>query len=309
MAYAGIKCVAAPTQSDASHQISINLAKRLGATHYRYAYEIGWGDALPSVANMVRTAGMKMVLCVFRKDRIMPTTTITQTEFGLAINNLIAKAPDLITHVEIWNEPNHPPFVTTPNAAAFAGTVINSYKTIKAKYPAIKIITGGLSPESGTKQPDVFFKACIAADSAFISSFDMIGWHPYSFPSNPTGTQSWNPVYQARLLKSHLAVKYPGRTFEFAATEYGAPSKWSTQYAGTTVVFDEAKQAKWYKDYFVAFTTQGVAWTLVAPFTLRDQAAGSGGYTGTTWEPTVGLYCHDSPFVAKPAAAVYIAGV
>lgn len=312
MAYTGIKCVSAPTQSNAKHQININMAVALGATHYRYAYEIGWGDALPSVAAMVRAAGLKMVLCVFRQDRYMPATAATQLAFANSVKALVAKATDIITHVEVWNEPNITPFCKNINPLFWGQTVVATSTAVKATYPTVKIITGGLSPAGGMNKPDVYFMEPIKKVGGFSTSFDYIGWHPYCFPSNPLSNVSWNPLYQALALKNVLHTKYPARTFSFAATEYGAPSKWSSTALGTPVVFDDAKQAKWYKDYFTFFATKGVTWGLISPFTLRDQAPGVTGYTGTTWEPTVGFYRYGTndatPGTAKPAAAVYTAG-
>lgn len=292
------KCLSAPAQSNAAHAATARLAKDLGATHYRYAFEIGWGlEALDSVVTTCRNLGLKIVLCVFRADRIIPTDDPGRAAFASTCRDLIARAGPIVTHLEVWNEPNHRPFVTVQDPAAYARLMIATHALIKTTFGStVTTITGGLSPEPSPYAPHEFWAACCATDPRFVTSFDLAGIHPYCFPHSPLGTESWNALAQTVTLWKDTAAKY-GRTIEFAATEYGAPSAWTTTYLGTSVTFDESRQAQWYRDYLTAFTTRGPVFRLVSPFMPIDSNVGG------TWEPTTGLYRQD--LTEKPAAAVW----
>lgn len=289
---ARIKCVSAPAQTNAAHVTSATLAKQLGATHYRYAFEIGWGlDALDSVVKTCTTLGLKIVLCVFRSDRIVPTDDAGRAAYASTCRDLIARAGTIVTHLEVWNEPNHKPFVTVQDPTAYARLMIATHALIKTTFGSqITTITGGLSPEPSPYAPHEFFASCCAADPRFVTSFDLVGVHPYCFPHNPLGSESWNAMAQTVTLWKQTAATY-GRTVEFAATEYGAPSAWST--------FTETTQAQWYTDYQTAFMTRGPVWRLVSPYTALDGNAGA----GESWGPSAGLYRLD--LSEKPAAAVW----
>jgi len=289
---ATIKCLSAPAQSNSAHATSAALAKQLGATHYRYAFEIGWGlEALDSVVQTCRTLGLKLVLCVFRADRIMPTDDAGRAAFASTCRDLIARAGTTITHLEVWNEPNHRPFVIAQNPQAYARLMIATHALIKTTFGStVATITGGLSPEPSPYAPHEFWFACCAADPAFITSFDLVGIHPYCFPHSPLGNESWNAMAQTVTIWSQTGTKY-GRTVEFAATEYGAPSNWQG--------FTEATQAQWYGDYRTAFKTRGPVWRLISPYTILDGSAGA----GESWGPSAGLIRTDR--TEKPAATVY----
>lgn len=294
MPYAGIKCVAAPAQSNAAHVVSATQAKKLGATHYRYAFEIGWGlEALDSVVGTCKTLGLKMVLCVFRADRIIPTDLAGAQAFAAKTVELLKRTQGLATHVEVWNEPNHKPFVVQQNPVAFAQLMVETHKAVKAALPSVVTITGGLSPEPSPYAPHEFFAACCKANPKFVWSFDLVGYHPYCFPHSPLGSESWNAMLQAVTLWKATRTAY-GRVAEFAATEFGAPSAWKD--------FNEAKQAQWISDYFKAFASRGPVWRLAGVFTAKDGNIG----TGAAWEPSTGMYRGD--LGEKPAANVFRIG-
>jgi hypothetical protein len=276
----------------------MDLAKQMGATHYRYAFEIGWGlEALDSIVSGCASRGLKLVLCVFRADRVLPVDDTAASSYASTVVSLLGRTNGLCTHVEFWNEPNNATFSTTRDAASFARLVVAAHAATKAAYPTIKTITGGLSPAGGAYQPNTWFLAACAANANFVNSFDYVGFHPYCFPHSPMESQSWNAMKQAVDLWNSLKTTY-SKTAEFAATEYGAPSSWTvTQFDGTHV-FDEAKQAQWIGYYKTAFDTRGPSWPLVAVFTIKDGNAG----TGAAWEPSCGMWRADG--TAKPAASV-----
>lgn len=287
-----IKCLSAPAQSNSAHATTAALAKKLGATHYRYAFEIGWGlEALDSVVTTCRNLGLKMILCVFRADRIIPTDDAGRAAFASTCRDLVARCGTTVTHLEVWNEPNHKPFVIAQNPQAYARLMIATHALIKTTYgTTITTITGGLSPEPSPYAPHEFWAACCATDPRFVTSFDLVGMHPYCFPHSPLGSESWNAMAQSVIMWAKTGSDY-GRTVEFAATEYGAPSNWNG--------FTEATQAQWYADYRTAFQTRGPIWRVVSPYTILDGNAGA----GESWGPSAGLLRTDQS--EKPAATVW----
>lgn len=305
--FSKIKAVSAPAQTNAAHTADMARAKSLGVTHYRYAFEIGWGtEALDHIVTQAKIYGLKVILCVFRNDRVMPTTVGGAASYATTVVSLLSRGVGTITHVEFWNEPNHTPFCTVPNASVFAQLVSISHAEVKAVYPAVQTITGGLSPESGSKQPDTFFAAALATNAAawsgtaFKDSFDLVGWHPYCFPHSPLGVESWNAMHQAVLCKNATFTNF-GKTLKFAATEFGAPSNYTFNIYDGAHVFNETVQAQWISYYWQAFKNLGLTWEIASGFMPKDGAIGG------TWEPSTGLYRVDG--TAKPAVSKFVAGL
>jgi len=253
MSASGIKGISSPAQPNTSHDEDIAKHAAFGATHYRYAFEIGWGtENLQHVAESVNNAGMKLILCVFREDRALPSTLIGAREFADTCKALIDLCPPgVVTHLEVWNEPNHYPFVLSPNPTAFAQLVVKTSEVVKIAYPTIKIISGGLSPDEYPNDPYTFFLNCVKANKSFLNSIDYAGWHPYSFPHSPLSSEAWNAMHQAVKTWKKVKSQY-GKTLQFAATEFGAPSE--------TGSYTEASQSRWMTDYFTAFATRGPLW-------------------------------------------------
>jgi hypothetical protein len=276
----------------------MDLAKQQGYSHYRYAFEIGWGiEALDYIIAGCQSRGLKLLLCVFRNDRILPVDQAACDSYAASLVSYIARGVGTITHVEFWNEPNLTTFSTTRDATQWARMCVTAHAAVKAAYPTVKTITGGLSPAAGAYQPNTWFLAACAANASLKTSFDMIGIHPYDFPHSPMSNYSWCVNKQVVDLKNSMVSLY-GVNPTFAATEYGAPSSYTvTQWDGTHV-FDEAKQAEWMGYYKTAFDTRGATWGLESVFMVRDGAIGG------TWEPSTGMFRADN--TAKPAAAVRV---
>lgn len=275
----------------------MDLAKQLGVTHYRYAFEIGWGlEALDYIVAGCQSRGLKLLLCVFRNDRVLPVDATAATSYANTCVSLLGRCGGIATHIEFWNEPNNSSFSTTRSATDWARAVVAGHAAVKAAYPNVKTITGGLSPAGGSYQPNTFFLAACSANASLVNSFDYVGMHPYCFPHTPMGNESWNAMKQSVDLKNSLSSLY-SKTAEFAATEYGCPSNYLATDVTPNVQFDEAKQLTWFGYYKQAFDTRGVTWGLESVFTIRDGNAG----TGTAWEPSCGLYRADN--TAKPAAS------
>src|SRR6202034_148653 len=73
--------------------------------------------------------------------------------------------------VEIWNEPNNRGFwASGPDPVKMARMQVAAFKAIKAAKPQTIVVTGGLTQVFD--DPQTFFSRMLAADAAFIDSFD-----------------------------------------------------------------------------------------------------------------------------------------
>jgi hypothetical protein len=134
---------------------------------------------------------------------------------------------------EIWNEPNTAQFYRpAPNATHYAALLRAVSPAIKAADPSATIVTGGLAPAAevndgagrATKVAPLDFLSQLYAAGAR-SSFDAVGWHPYTFPRLP-GTandlDAWFQLYgTATNLRSIMEANGDGAK-KVWATEFGA---------------------------------------------------------------------------------------
>jgi len=134
---------------------------------------------------------------------------------------------------EIWNEPNAAKFYKPlPNAGRYAALLRAAAPAIRRADPTATIITGGLAPTDEvrdaagrvTKVPPLDFLSQIYVAGAQ-SSFDAIGWHPYTFPRLP-GTandlDAWFQLYgTATNLRKMMEANGDGAK-KVWATEFGA---------------------------------------------------------------------------------------
>jgi len=202
-----------------------------------------------------------------------------------------------VTAWEIWNEPNHGPFAQPkPSIDRYSALLIAAYPAIKAADPGATVVTGGLSPApdaaDGTEIAPTTFLAGLYARGAR-GYFDAVGHHPYSYPYNPLGGQSWNAftqtasLYQIMTNNSDSAKKIWG-------TEAGAPTGTD---AGRSV--SEAQQAQFVSDYYRGWSTNYGAFT--GPLFWhqhRDSGSNPGFY-----DDNFGLLRRD--FSQKPSYAAY----
>lgn len=197
---------------------------------------------------------------------------------------------------EVWNEPNHSPFAQPrPDPSAYASLLRATYPVIKGVDPFATVVTGGTSPApdapDGTDYSPNTWLGLLYANGAR-GSFDAVGHHPYAYPFNPLGTESWNAVWQTGLLHQTMVANGEGYK-KIWGTESGAPT------AGGDWAISEAQQAQWVRDYFAVWT--GAFGSFTGPlmwFQHRDQGTNPADY-----EDNFGLLHADwSP---KPAYAAY----
>ncbi|MFM7060981.1 MAG: hypothetical protein ACKOZL_07335 [Actinomycetes bacterium] len=160
---------------------------------------------------------------------------------------------------EIWNEPNHKPFAQPkPNLDRYVGLLKAAYAGIKAVDPGATVVTGGLSPapdaaDGSDIAPMTFLQGIYARGGR--GSFDAVGHHPYSFPYDPSGGQSWNAFTQTGFLYQIMVANGDGAK-KVWGTEAGAPTG---NDEGRSV--DEATQAAYVTSYYRSWTTTFGAFT------------------------------------------------
>ncbi|MGZ4691200.1 MAG: hypothetical protein ACXVKA_08600 [Acidimicrobiia bacterium] len=174
----------------------------------------------------------------------------------------LSAIPDLrnaITSWQIWNEPNHYPFVQpVVDVAAYTNLLKRAYVEIKKADPAATVIAGGTSPApddpSGRDMSPVTFLRGIYANGGQ-GFFDAFGHHPYSFPCSPLQSAPWNAFTQTQYLHDVMVQNGDGAK-KIWATESGAPTATNVGpcAAGPNVSVTEATQAQYVADYFKGWT-------------------------------------------------------
>ncbi len=211
--------------------------------------------------------------------------------------------PDLrnsITSWQIWNEPNHFPFVQpVVDVAGYTTMLKRAYTEIKNVDPTSTVITGATSPApddpSGRDMSPVTWLRGIYANGGK-GFFDAVGHHPYSFPCSPLVDASWNAFTQTKYLHDVMVQNGDGAK-KIWATEAGAPTATNVGpcAAGPNVSVTEATQAQFVKDYFKGWTQDFGSFTgPMIWFQIRDNGTDPGYY-----DDHFGLLRRD--FSEKPA--------
>jgi hypothetical protein len=215
----------------------------------------------------------------------------------------LSTIPDLrngITAWQIWNEPNHYPFVQpTVDVVRYTSMLKRAYVEIHAGDPTATVIAGGTAPApddpSGRDMKPVTFLRGIYANGGK-GYFDAFAHHPYSFPCSPLQHAEWNAFTQTQYLHNIMAQNGDGAK-KIWGTESGAPtgSNVGGCDGGSDVSVSEATQAQYVADYFKGWTqdfgkfTGPLIW-----FQIRDSGSDRG-----NWEQNLGLLRRD--FSEKPA--------
>lgn len=208
-------------------------------------------------------------------------------------NSTVPDLRDGIAAWQIWNEPNHYPFVQpTVDVAGYTRLLTQAYAAIKAADPGATVVTGGMSPAgddpAGLDMAPVTFLAGIYANGGG-GSFDAVGHHPYSFPYSPLVDTWWNSFQQTRTLHDVLVAHGDGAK-KVWATEAGAPTGTDPGMSVTPQV-----QAQFVADYFQGWFHDfgGFTGPLIW-FQVRDSGTNLGFF-----DDNFGLLARD--FTPKPA--------
>ncbi len=197
---------------------------------------------------------------------------------------------------ELWNEPNHYPWVQpTVDAAGYAAMLRAAYPAIKAADPTTTVVTGGMapapnSPDGRDVAPQRFLEGIYANGGG--GSFDAVGMHPYSFPHSPLLTKEWNAFTQVKFLRTTMVVNGDS-TKQVWATEAGAPTGTSDRSVG------DAGQVQQVRDYMKAWH-EGYKPFAGPIFWFQHRDSGT---NPADWHQNLGLLRHDG--TPKPAYAVF----
>lgn len=282
-------------------------AKRtLGAVRGRIGWEDDWGfnELITLVSDMHKT-GLNVMLCVTPGDRQYGTQRFI--DFCVHAASLLDQARDIL---EVHNELNHKPFVVAPDPIAAAHEYVKVQTAVRAKYPKLRIIIGGMSPEGGANDARQFLPAMVRANSGVLTT-DGFGMHPYEFPNDPRDfSHDWNPCGYLDTLDA--IWRFVGRpNMPFHLTEFGAPSARSDLPVGvlTDPTYPTAPyrytadmQQEWMVRYFEAFKKSKANIVSAQWFNLNDGAT-----TGTAWEEFLGLRRKNDKgaWTWKPAARTF----
>jgi polysaccharide biosynthesis protein PslG len=200
---------------------------------------------------------------------------------------------------QIWNEPNHYPFV---QPRVDVGAYV---QLLKAVYPAIKladiyatVIAGGTSPAGDDPgghdlSPVTFLRFIYGMGGK--GSFDAFAHHPYSFPCDPLTDAVWNSFTQTPILYYVMAGNGDGNK-KVWGTEVGAPTGADVGVCAENngVSVTEPVQAWMVYRYLTAWTVDYGAFTgPLIWYQIRDN-----GTNRMAWDDNLGLLRRD--YSAKP---------
>ena len=147
-------------------------------------------------------------------------------EFGRFSGKVALRYKNLITHWEIWNEPNYAFFWgPKPNAEKYSEVLKESYLAIKKANPSAIVLSGGLASAGdkgdGSIPPLTFAKALYELGAN--EYFDILAIHPYTYPASPTYQAWWNR-WQEILPIRKLMVDNGDSIKKIWITEIGVPT-------------------------------------------------------------------------------------
>jgi polysaccharide biosynthesis protein PslG len=235
-----------------------------------------WWDATDAVVLDARARGLKVLgmlgytptwarpaSCLpLNTDKCLPASPETYATFAATAAKRygsLATDPALragIVSWQIWNEPNHYPFVQpTVDVGAYTRMLKRAYVEIKHVDPTATVLAGGTAPAPNDPagrdmEPARFIQRIY--DNGGKGYFDAVAHHPYSFPCNPLTVASWNAFTQTRFVHD-VMVNAGDAAKKVWGTEAGAPTAsdigtCTPGNRGRSV--SEATQSQFLSDYF-----------------------------------------------------------
>jgi hypothetical protein len=279
-----------------------------------------WWEATDRVVVAARARGLKIMgtlayspgwarpaSCPPGTDKCLPASPEYFADFARAAaqrygsSSSIANLRGSISAWQIWNEPNHYPFVQpTVDVVSYTSMLKRAYVEIKGVDSTATVLAGATAPApddpSGRDVAPMSFLRGIYRNGGK-GFFDAFAHHPYSFPCNPLTSATWNAFTQTRYLHD-LMVQYGEGHKKIWGTEAGAPTgtdvgPCTSGHAGRSVT--EATQSQFVADYFKGWYGDFASFT--GPlfwFQIRDN-----GPNRTTVDDNLGLLRRD--FSQKPA--------
>ena len=140
-------------------------------------------------------------------------------------------ATTAISAWEIWNEPNNEGFwMPAPDPTAYTQLLKATYPAIKDTDPSAIVLSGSLGPSDGQPSsiaPVTYLSGMYSAGAH--GYFDVLGYHPYSYPDLPLTVTPGAPGHDGRLpvsIRSVMAANGDTNK-QIWITEYGAPTNGS----------------------------------------------------------------------------------
>ena len=206
-----------------------------------------------------------------------------------------------ITAWSIWNEPNGHDFSRPrPDPQKYAAMLRAAYPVIKWVDPNSTVVTGGTTPAGDAADGSEFSPARwlgLLYLAGAGGSFDAVGHHPYSFPTDPIEVHPWNAFTQTLDVRGVMSFFGDGAK-KIWGTESGAPT------GSAPVAISEAQQAQWVHDYYDGWNTSYADFT--GPlfwFPQRDSSADRG-----QWLDNLGLLRHDCTPEARVRGVPLVTG-
>jgi hypothetical protein len=138
----------------------------------------------------------------------------------------------VVSAIELQNAPNLPGTWVTPDACGYVQLMQQAYPAIKAANPDMLVLTGGLGAQNSIRKGqqgyagDVFFSQMY--DQGAQGYFDVLSWHPYSYPCTPSQTCSKSrPWYKTSSVRQ-MMIDHGDGNKPIWATEFGAPTNGQT---------------------------------------------------------------------------------
>jgi hypothetical protein len=278
-----------------------------------------WWDATDRLVVQARARGLKLIgvlaytptwarpgNCPYGTNKCLPASAETYATMARAAAQRYgtlsphASLRTSVTVWQVWNEPNHYPFVQpTVNVPHYTNILKRAYTSFKQGDPASTVLAGGTAPAPDSASgrdmtPLTFLRRMYENDAK--GFFDAFSHHPYSFPCSPLVAADWNAFTQTRFLREEMVRRGDG-TKRIWGTESGAPTATNTGpcTSGPNVSVTEAQQAQWVSDYFKGWHQDWAAWTgPLIWFQIRDNSANR-----AYWQDNMGLLRHD--YSEKPA--------
>ncbi len=238
-----------------------------------------WWDATDRLVTEARARGLRIIAglvytpawarppdCPKGTDKCLPANPEDFANFARAATQRYGTASTdvglraSISVWQIWNEPNHFPFVQpTVDAAYYTQILKRAYVTIHNADPTATVLAGGTAPA-----PDDTYSNRDMSPMNFLRKiykyggkgyFDAFAHHPYSFPCSPLYAAPWNAFTQTKDLHDIMVENGDGAK-KIWGTEAGAPTGanlGSCGQIGKSVT--EAQQAQFLADYLQGWNT------------------------------------------------------
>jgi hypothetical protein len=164
------------------------------------------------------------------------------------VRTVVARYKDRITAWECWNEPDSPVyFVPQDGMKTYAEVLRVCSRAVRETDPSATVLVGGMTTDGYFKLKELF-------KLGLGDAFDVINYHPFVNPENPSATNE--AVQKMRLLRE-LMVKH-GKPPRIWVTEIGCPgvprkgeARW---WEG--IAQDEDEQAAFLETIVTALTMQ-----------------------------------------------------